>query len=171
MNSIEITIRGEPIPRPRALTKAVFNKKAGKWMGMAYHPENPKPDSKNSAMRAWYRANRWQGRVIAAAKLVAPPEPWTGLISLEITVWVPRPAKLLRAKDPEGAIPCGSAAEGDWDNFGKAISDALQTAKVYANDAQVFDARVRKFYHGKHAGPGARVVVTHHHDQLTLNGV
>ena len=37
------------------------------------------------------------------------------------------------------------AAEGDWDNYGKLISDALEGI-AYRNDRQVDDARCRKVF-------------------------
>jgi crossover junction endodeoxyribonuclease RusA len=40
-------------------------------------------------------------------------------------------------------------ARGDWDNFGKLVSDALNRV-AYEDDSLIQDARVRKFYDSPH---------------------
>lgn len=45
------------------------------------------------------------------------------------------------------ALPV-TRSSGDWDHHGRAIGDALTQASVWADDAQVIDGRVRKFYPG-----------------------
>lgn len=45
------------------------------------------------------------------------------------------------------ALPV-TRSSGDWDHHGRAIGDALTQASVWADDSQVVDGRVRKFYPG-----------------------
>ncbi len=78
-------------------------------------------------------------------------------IALDIMAVFSRPKRLLRPEDPPGRIP--HAARPDWDNVGKAVSDALQGAGVVRDDAQVCEARVRKCYAARDEGPCVEVTL------------
>lgn len=77
-----------------------------------------------------------------------------GPIKANITAYFPIPksaTKKLTAQMETETVPYQHKA--DWDNCGKIICDALN-ALAYADDAQIVDGRVRKFY-----GRVPRVVV------------
>lgn len=73
-----------------------------------------------------------------------------GPVRLDVQVILPRPlghygtgrnAGQLKPSAP--ARPIGR--KGDWDNFGKLVSDALN-GTAFVDDGQIVDARVRKWY-------------------------
>lgn len=77
-------------------------------------------------------------------------EPYVGPVSLSVKVYLARPtihygsgrnADRLRASAP--VRPTG--AHGDWDNFGKTASDALDGV-AFRNDGMIVDGRIEKFY-------------------------
>lgn len=133
--------RGIPKPQPRQRAAAIYGKD-GKAHGHSYDPGT---------------ANDWRGDVIRAGAPVRPPEPWEHALSLRITLYLPRPKRLLRKSEPEGPIWC--PASGDWDNYGKAISDCLQADGWFRNDNQVVEGTVRKLYHAKTGCPGAMIEI------------
>lgn len=157
---IDITIAGEPAPQPRA---------RGRLAGPRHAPfvQIYTPDD----------ANHWKARVYRAVKPHLPAAPWSEAVRVGITLWLPRPGYLLEPKAPAHAIPCPVHGSGDVDNFAKAIMDVLthKVAKVghdarvvaedhpglWKDDSQVVELTVRKFYHAKGYGPGARFVAEH----------
>lgn len=102
-------------------------------------------------------AEAWKGQIALAFGDILPPEPLTGPVRLWIEAFLPRPKRLCRKMDPDGPILCTSTP--DWDNLGKAVSDALEQIGVFVNDKQVVDGRVRCCYHAKGGRPGARIRV------------
>jgi Holliday junction resolvase RusA-like endonuclease len=108
-------------------------------------------------------AESWKGNVALAAREHRPATTHEGPVVLEIDILLPRPKRLNRKADPDGKIPC--IAKPDWDNLGKAISDAITPLGIWRDDCQVCDARVRKWYVAKpgqtfDALPGARITIT-----------
>ncbi len=169
MNSLTITVRGQAKPTPRLEGQIIFPKGRRRPFIHYYTPET---------------ADAWKARVRRAFEPHWPAEPWAGPVTIDITLWLPRLAEHYSSDWPRTAFPCTAASMGDWDNLGKAISDALNPVKeerdswgrvkragkpgLWRDDRQVFDARVRKFHHGIGAAPGAQLIMTHHVEQLTL---
>ena len=63
------------------------------------------------------------------------PTPWEQAVLLDVTVYFKAP------KRPKKNYP----SRGDWDNYGKAVSDALQGI-CYKDDRQIVEGTVRKVY-------------------------
>ena len=82
----------------------------------------------------------WREQIHAAAAEVIP-EPLTGPVVLEATVTLRKPKSA--PKDRE-TWPIGQRS-GDWDHYGRAISDAL-TGVAYLDDSQIVDGTTRKVY-------------------------
>lgn len=80
--------------------------------------------------------------------------------SVEMLFRMPRPASMRRRKPhPEdGEIP--HAKKPDVDNLAKAVLDVCTTLRVWHDDAQVVDLRVRKVYHADKGGtPGLQLTI------------
>lgn len=150
-----IEVAGVPHGRPRARSRAVFSKKAGKWVAMTYQPAKPRRGGGKDE-RAWAKANAWFSAVKTACAGKMPPEPWTGPVRLTIDAYFPRPKRMLARKYPREAIP--HAAKPDRDNVDKAVMDALKDAGLFADDSQACDGPVRKWYAEKGCGPGVTIV-------------
>ena len=99
-------------------------------------------------------AKEWKNKVAFHA-LAAKIQPIVGAVSMEVHAFMPRPQRLMRKRDYDGAVFCES--KPDWDNLGKGVCDALEGI-AYANDSQVVDGRVIKMYHEKAGIP--RTVIT-----------
>ena len=104
------------------------------WGGMAHAYEPKKSRDYKSYVRE------------CATGQGAPDEPLSGPLSLLVTEYRAIPAswaKWKRQAANEGDI--SPMTKPDWDNIGKAISDALN-GLIWKDDAQVIDGHVRKFY-------------------------
>lgn len=101
-------------------------------------------------------AEAWKGAVALAFR-GAVSVPLGGPISMQIDLLFPRPARLMRKKDPDGLIPCES--KPDADNAAKAVMDSAQSIGLFRDDAQVVELQVRKWFHAKDGVPGAIVRV------------
>lgn len=102
-------------------------------------------------------AEGWKSLIAMAARGHCPKIPLAGPLCVDIDLYFPRPQRLLRAKDPEGAIR--HTAKPDRDNLDKAALDCLTQLGFWGDDAQVCDGRVRKFYASKHGPAGARIEI------------
>ena len=80
-------------------------------------------------------AEGWKGSVALAARSHLPIFPIDSPVRVAMTFFLPRPARLLRAKDPEGTIP--HTANADADNLAKAILDALTQIGMWRDDSYV----------------------------------
>lgn len=151
---IEFAVRGTPEARPRPRVRAVKGK-GGRWVGQMYQPKGPgKKD--DSHARAWRRAHEWAQAVRGACIGKMPPEPWTGPVRLEVDIFFPRPQYMLKQKYPDTQIR--HTAKPDRDNLDKAVMDALVEARLFADDAQVCDGAVRKWYSSRGCDPGVIIV-------------
>ena len=99
---------------------------------------------------------------VAAEYLKLGKTKLTGPISLALDFYMHRPKRLDSSKHSEGPVP--SIARPDWDNLGKAISDALNDI-AYLDDSQIWDVRLRKMYHEK--GGQARIELLIYDDGAT----
>ncbi len=111
-------------------------------------------------------AEWWKSQVILAGKTWRPRNPLTGPIHIRLVFWMPRPKRLMRSKDPEGAI--AHTSKPDKENLEKPIFDALTNDGWFQDDAQIFLGKTGKFYHAKNRGtPGAEIYI----DELDENMV
>ena len=92
-------------------------------------------------------AEAWKGDIARAFEAHLPREPWGFPVELKIDFFLQRPKRLCRRKDPDHPIPCDGLP--DWDNAGKAASDALVHLGMIADDKQICFAQVNKWYTSK----------------------
>lgn len=81
-------------------------------------------------------------------------------VAAEMLFKMPRPAAMRRKRShPEdGEIP--HAKKPDVDNLAKAVLDVCTTLRIWHDDAQVVDLRVRKVYHADKGGtPGLELTI------------
>lgn len=137
---IEFYISGEPKaqPRPRAFAK----KFGATYSARIYDPGT---------------AEGWKGLIAYWAKQHTPETPMDGPVRVDVDFFFPRPARLMRKKDPEG--PIRHTAKPDRDNLDKALLDTLTQLGFWRDDAQVCDGAPRKWYVAKDGTPGARIVI------------
>ena len=81
-------------------------------------------------------------------------KPLEGPVTLAMDVFVARPKRLLRAKDPVEAVRCTS--KPDCSNYLKGVEDALNGIAYY-DDSQIWRVSVRKFYHEKQGSPRTEI--------------
>jgi len=119
-----------------------------------------KPGEKPKAVARVYQKNTaewWKSQVILAGKPFRPASPLEGPIQMRIIFWMPRPKRLMRAKDPDGPIP--HLAKPDKENLEKPIMDALTNDGWFRDDAQICMGKTVKFYHAKTGSPGAEIYI------------
>lgn len=141
MKRVELFVTGLPVaqPRPRATS---FGGKA-----RMYNPGT---------------SNQWKACVIHEIKEHAGTFPAGVAVRCDLTFYLPRPkahfgsgknAAVLKASAP--AHPTGKP---DRDNLDKAVCDAITAARVWHDDKQVTDGRIRKRY-GR-AFIGCHIIIT-----------
>ena len=119
-----------------------------------------KPGQKPKAMARVYQKNTaegWKSQVVMAGKDWKPVHPLEGPIQMRIVFWMPRPKRLMRAKDPEG--PILHLAKPDTENLEKPILDALKNEGWFRDDSQVCVKKSVKYYHAKTGAPGAEIYI------------
>jgi len=102
-------------------------------------------------------AEWWKSQIILAGKTWRPRNPLAGPIHIRLIFWMPRPKRLMRNKDTEGAIP--HTSKPDKENLEKPIFDALTNDGWFQDDAQIFLGNTGKFYHAKGGAPGAEIYI------------
>lgn len=102
-------------------------------------------------------ADGWKAAVTSAGASKQPKHPYEGAMSVRLIFYMPRPQRLSRKCDPNGALPC--TAKPDVDNLAKSTIDAMTDAGWWNDDAQLAELHVLKFYAAKDAKPGALVEV------------
>jgi len=102
-------------------------------------------------------AEGWKGQIAIAARPFLPESPLDGPLYISAVFLLPRPKRLLRAKDPEGMIP--HTSKPDTDNLAKALFDCLTEIQMWRDDAQIVLSRILKFYCEKNGRPGVSVVI------------
>lgn len=135
---IRLTVLGVPVPQPRQRHAVV----AGKVRN--YTPANH-PVQQFKALLQWEA--RAQG---------LPPAPWDGPLVLGVTFYLPRPARLMRRRDPDGVVQ--HTGKPDVDNLVKAVQDAL-LGLLWRDDSQICEVRARKFYAEKDGRPRVELMV------------
>lgn len=153
---IAFTVYGSPVAQPRQRHTPLM--KDGKpLIGRGGRPVVVNYTPKTAL------ANQWKTDIkaaafaeLCAAGQVSDLSLWDGPIAAHITVFFPRPKRLMRAKDPDG--PVLHIAKPDRDNVEKTILDALKGI-VFIDDCQVCSGAVRKFYHEKTGRPRAEITM------------
>jgi len=130
MAPITFTARG--IPQPQGRPRAFARKFGDKWQARVYNPAT---------------AEGWKGIVALAAKPHVPFPPLAGPLQVVLSFTMPRPKGHYRSNGQlkEGA-PAWHIARGDFDNYAKAICDAMTQIGMWADDGQVARALVEKRY-------------------------
>lgn len=102
-------------------------------------------------------AESWKSDIALAANPFLPAAPLDCPLRLTVALFFPRPDRLMRKKDPEGAIP--HTAKPDADNALKAVMDCLTSIGMWRDDALVCSTIVEKFYAAKAQRPGAVIQI------------
>lgn len=130
---LELTIPCTPVAQPRARARIAKTRK-GKAFVQMYTPV--KADGFKDALILATRAHK-----------DFPKEPWTGPVGFTCEIFFERPARLSRKCDPAGAIR--HTSKPDFDNVIKAVCDAMTTAGLWKDDAQVCRSVIDKWYVAK----------------------
>lgn len=135
---VQFDVHGEPKgqPRPRAFARG------GK--ARVYDPGT---------------AEAWKGSIALAAGIAiqGPPPMLDAPLRVHVAFYFPRPARLLRKKDPDGLIP--HTAKPDSDNAAKAVLDALTAIGMWRDDSLVCSLIAEKFYAARGKPSGALVQI------------
>ena len=139
--SVDFDVQGHPKPqaRPRAFARKT---KDGGAVARVYDPGT---------------AEKWKSDIVLAGKDSRPASPLQGCIHVSIRFWMPRPKRLMREKDPDGAVFHDKKI--DLDNLVKAILDALTTNGWWRDDSQVCRLTAEKMYHAKTGSAGAEIAI------------
>nr|DAS06685.1 MAG TPA: Endodeoxyribonuclease RusA [Caudoviricetes sp.] len=93
----------------------------------------------------------WRKAIIAAGTQVAPKQPLDCPVSVETTIWVPRPKK------PRFDVP---ATPGDLDKYLRALGDGIEQAGILKNDARITHWHATKHYADARNPAGAHITIT-----------
>lgn len=93
----------------------------------------------------------WRKDIINTGRAVAPKTPLDCPVSVETTIWVPRPKK------PRFNVP---ATPGDLDKYLRAIGDGIEQAGILKNDARITHWTATKHYANEATPPGADITIT-----------
>lgn len=102
-------------------------------------------------------ADGWKSDIAIAAKEFLHSSPFDCPIICNLVFLFPRPARLMRSKDPEGRIPY--IAKPDRDNSDKAVLDCLTSIGMWRDDALVYDGRITKYYAAKSERTGCHIQI------------
>ena len=102
-------------------------------------------------------AEAWKSQIAAAAEHLRPAEPLDGPLVVIVTFYMPRPKRLMRKSDREGAVWFQS--KPDCDNLAKSALDCLTELRWWGDDSQVASLLINKCYHAKGGLPGMVMIV------------
>jgi len=102
-------------------------------------------------------AEGWKGSIAMAARDHLPPCPIDSPIRVAVSFFFPRPARLLRKRDPDGVIP--HTAKPDSDNAAKAVLDCLTSIGMWRDDALVCSLIAEKNYAARGQASGALIQI------------
>jgi Holliday junction resolvase RusA-like endonuclease len=140
MDAITFTVPGQPVPQPRH--------KISTWGGRG-----------RAYIEARHPIHAYRQAIALAAQAAGRKRREGGGVSLEINfVFARPPSHWTKSGLAKGApaIP----PKCDWDNLGKAVSDAItDSAAIWIDDDQVVEAVVRKRYADRGELPGTTVTV------------
>lgn len=108
-------------------------------------------------------ANEWKARVHLAAEKYTPTEPLSMPLRVDLTFYFPRPKRHFRTGKHAGQLkdsaPLLHVGKPDLDNAFKAVADQLTVSRMWIDDAQVCDGRIRKLYEDGR-GPGLLIRIS-----------
>lgn len=108
-------------------------------------------------------ANEWKARVHIAAKDYLPSDPFPMPLRVDLTFYFPRPKGHYRTGRHAGKLkdsaPQFHTGKPDRDNADKAVLDQLTVSRMWLDDAQVCDGRIRKLYEDGR-GPGLLIRIS-----------
>ncbi len=145
----DFDVRGIPKPqgRPRAFIPKVVKKKGKKKKVLHARVFNPAT------------AEKWKSDIVVAGEPFRPDVPLEDPVEIRIVFWMPRPQRLMREKDPSGAVWYTAKNHDDIDNLIKAVLDALTHDGWWRDDSQVCSIFATKKYHSKLGSPGAQIQI------------
>ena len=131
----------------------------------AWVPGDPKAQPRP---RAFARGNRirmydpgtaaaWKARVVESLRPWKPEQQIDAPVLMVVEFYLPRPQRLLRVKDADDPISCGS--KPDLDNLVKAVMDAMTDDGWWCDDSIVVALCASKMFHSKGGSPGARILL------------
>jgi len=101
-------------------------------------------------------ADDWKQKIAAEAYKNRPDKLVTGPVLVQMAIYLPRPKRLCRKKDPDHAIR--HTVKPDGDNLEKAVLDALKGV-IWADDKQIWACQWKKYYAAKGERPHIRVAI------------
>ena len=108
-------------------------------------------------------AEGWKGQIALAIRSFIPSVPIPFPVALQLVVFIPRPKAHFRTGKNSHQLrddaPKWCPKKPDSDNYAKAVMDAITTLRVWEDDSQVVDLRVRKFYESGR-GPGCIISIS-----------
>lgn len=140
MQPITFFVPGQPVPQPRhkVSTRGGF--------GRAYIP-------------ARHPIHAYKQAIVLAARLAGKKRREGGGIRLEIFFRFQRPPSHWTKSGLAKGAPAWPP-RCDWDNLGKAVSDAITDSKaIWIDDDQVLECVVRKAYGAADEPPGTMITV------------
>ncbi len=141
-STIIFHVRGIPKPQPRPRARAITTKD-GRTIASVYDGGG---------------AKAWRIDVMLAGRDVMPPQPLEGPLRFCVYFYLPRPHRLNRKKDPDGAI-WADKAKCDIDNLIKPVLDSMTAGGWWIDDCQIVSCEALKMYHAKDGAPGATIMV------------
>ena len=152
METVEFFVPG--IARPQTRPKTFRNPKTGGVVTSS----SSKP------------VRNWRERIYVEAQVVKPPSPWEGPVSMTAIFVFSRPAGHYRKNGELSAEgrrrPKPMGGVGDWDNLGKAVSDALE-GLFFGKDSQLAPVLVDKVYCGREQQPGVHITIRRHEEEVS----
>jgi len=119
------------------------------WSGFFY-PCTPagKPSARHARTGVVYIPKETKAfmAALAEAARAAFPAPIAGPVSARIDIFLQRPQRLCRQKDPDGILP--APVKPDVDNIQKVVLDGLKGVAFF-DDSQVTDLHVTKRFTSK----------------------
>jgi len=107
-------------------------------------------------------AEGWKSQVAIAARPFIPATPLVRDLYLRLEFYFPRPKSHFRTGKRSAELrddaPGYCAKKPDFDNCAKAVSDALTVIRMWGDDAQIVDSRIRKLYDDGR-GPGCIIEI------------
>lgn len=141
---IRFHVPAVPVAQPRA-GPLLVRKKDGETKVMS------------GAVPAKHPVHAFKATVAMAARDQYGGPPLEGPIALRIVFLMPRPKYMAAKKFKKTRVPYVRKTN-DWDNLGKAVSDALKGV-VWQDDGQVYDAHVLRLYASASEAPHVEVEI------------
>lgn len=102
-------------------------------------------------------ANFWKRLVAHELRSHRPDVPISTPVLMTMEFYLPRPQRLMRAKDPSCPLP--AKGKPDIDNLEKAVMDALTDDGWWTDDSIVVACSASKLFHAKGASPGMQISI------------